>query len=704
MRGLKSARTAILGVLVASLAILGMSAAVATSRLGATELQAGTDTTPPTTSLIADPPANSAGWNDTPVAITLEATDDISGVASTRCLVDGAARSTTTTINLDSDGEHFVEYSSEDASGNVEATKTAAFNIDTTPPELSLDAHPSYTTVGTIHVQASDGCSGLARVESRLDSGPWTAGTQLSTRVLGTHTFFARAFDIAGNERDASAIFTVAAPPADATFASLARYGLSNGARRVRATEKKLHSWAFTYYTAGRKWVTTGTGGWASGFFPGELWAAYAACGDSWFRKHAISREKPLGKTAITSTSTDIGFRYFYSYAKAYELTGNSGYRNMALKAAKGEARRFNTAVGAIRSRNDASQCQTIIDEMMNVQILYWGADHGGPASWRTLAHQHALTTARDFVRPDGSVYHIVGYNPKTGALEDRYAGQGYSLTSMWSRGQAWAIYGFTTAYRETKDPAMLATARKVADRYLAELPPDFVPYWDFRSPSIPNTPRDSSAAAIAASALLDLATLDPSSANRARYAGSARIMLTSLMSPNYRSTGGNPAILLHGTQCYSIPQTRDEGQSFGDYFLLEAFLRLRTLPADGPALRLKRVRASRGKPTAAIDHKMSTSWKASKKQWIEFDLGKRVTVHSVSLGVRSGQTRSALFKIYTSRDRRHWKLSTKVVSSGETAAVETYALKPVNARYVRVVCNGSSRSKTLYITEAAVR
>lgn len=490
---------------------------------------------------------------------------------------------------------------------------------------------------------------------------------------------------------------------ANSTFDAGVRYVTAVTARRVSTTEKKLPSRTFTYCTTGSTWSLVGPQGWTGGYFPGELWTEYALTGDSWFKSRAASRQAAIGKSVIDANSTDIGIRWFYTYAHAFEQTGNSAYRTQALRAAKGEAARFNRAAGVVRSRNTAGTCQVVIDELMNLQILYWGTENGGPASWRDIAHRHALTVARDFVRADGSVVHIIDYNPTTGAVVKPEAGQGYSTTSMWARGQAWAIHGFATAYRKTLDPLMLATARKVADRYLTDAPADTVPYWDFRDPSIPNAPRDSAAAAVAASGLLDLATSDPDPANRARYADAARATLANLVSPTYLSMGANPALLLHGTMNWWNPATRDVGQSFGDYFLLEAIQRLRTLPPETPALPIARVRASKGNPQAAVDGNFSTPWTSTGNQWLELDLGAMQPMQAASIAVRSGWSRSASFKLYVSNDRKWWGLVTTVRSSGETALPETYTFTPTNARYLRIVCSGTSRDSANGILEASV-
>ena len=505
----------------------------------------------------------------------------------------------------------------------------------------------------------------------------------------------------------ALAMLLVALPTvasAETAFDSRMRAVRSSAARRVASTDKRVGSGRFTYFTSGSSWVTVAANGWTSGYLPGELWAAYSLTGNSGYAHRAIKRDRYLKASALNSSSNDVGMRFFYSHVRAYQMTGSASARREALAAARKEAARFQPALGALRSRTSTEGSQVIIDELINLELLYWGADNGGSSSWREKARTHARTAARDLVRSDGSVHHIVVYNPSTGAVVGEMKGQGYSVDSMWSRGQAWAIHGFADSYRHTRDPVLLETARKVADRYLADVPADMVPYWDFRAPNIPDEPRDSSAAAIAASGLIDLALLDPLPDNRVRYEQAARATLLSLSSPAYRSTGRNPAILLHGTMNYHSPRTIDVGQSFGDYFFLEALQRLRRLPSSEPAIPIRRVRASSGKANRAVDGSLGTSWTSSGKQWLQLDLGRRRTVSAVSLAVRYGTSRSAGFKIYTSNDRRHWRLVSSARSSAETVGAETYSFQPRRARFVRVVCSGTSRSRANGIAEAAVR
>ena len=473
--------------------------------------------------------------------------------------------------------------------------------------------------------------------------------------------------------------------------------------RRLAVTERKIPPRLYSYYTVGTKWRTVNANGWTAGYLPGELWMSYSLTGDSLFKSRAAIRQDALVDLSVTSSQFDIGHRYYYSLARGYQLTGNSAYKSKALTAASMMSRRYNHAVGAIRSRETIPSCEVVIDELMSVELLWWAADNGGSPALRRMARQHTLTAARDFVRPDGSTYHLVSYDAKTGAVLARETRQGYSNDSTWARGQAWAIHGFTAGYRETRDPILLATARKVGDRYLADLPADNVPYWDFKAPGIPNEPRDSSAAAVAASGLLDLATLDPLPENRVRYEAAARAILDSLATPAYRSSGGNPAILLHGTMNWYSPATRDVGLSFGDYFYLEALQRLRRMPETGRPIAVRRIKASTGVPARVLDGSARTWWSAKGKQWIRFDLGARKNVNAVRVSQLYGTSRSAGLSVHVSNDAKHWRFVRAARTSGETSSGETYAFAPVHARYVRLSFNGTTRGNNLGITEARV-
>ena len=361
----------------------------------------------------------------------------------------------------------------------------------------------------------------------------------------------------------------------------------------------------YAYYTAGNDWKYAGPRGWAAGYVPGGMWSCYQATGGEWWRDTAIARQAAIGASPVTVDSLNTGALFFPSYVRAYELTGEDRFRRKAVEAATSAGQRFDPEVGAMLSR-PAGDFNVIIDSLMKPQLLWWAARNGGSPDLATVATQHALTTARDFIRADGSTYHIVYYDADTGAVLRKGQSSGYGADSTWARGQAWAILGFAAAYRQAPKPEFLSAARAVADWYLGHLPADLVPYWDFGDPAIPEAPRDSSAAAIAASGLLDLALHDPDLARRERYESAARATLSSLMSKGYASLGANPAVLLHGTYLWRAGIT-DRGLAYGDAFFLEALLRLRRLAPDAAPLALVRARAASGVAAAAVDGDLTT-------------------------------------------------------------------------------------------------
>jgi unsaturated chondroitin disaccharide hydrolase len=205
---------------------------------------------------------------------------------------------------------------------------------------------------------------------------------------------------------------------------------------------------------------------------------------------------------------------------------------------------------------------------MMNLRLLFWASAHGGRQSWKRIATRHALTTVAHFIRPDGSVIHLVDFDPTTGDVLGIANPQGYSADSTWSRGQAWATYGFTTTYAATRNRTFLHVARRTADYFIAGLPSDCVPYWDFDAPDIPNADRDSSAAGIAAAGMLQLSRLDPDASRAGRYALYASRILSSL-TDHYLARAGE-ATLTGSTATMGVTP-RHIGTAFGDYYLLLA-------------------------------------------------------------------------------------------------------------------------------------
>lgn len=349
-------------------------------------------------------------------------------------------------------------------------------------------------------------------------------------------------------------------------------------AQQLEATTQAVSSTQYPTYTAASgSWNPGSASDWRSGFFPGSLWLLYDWSGEEhWTTQGETWLAALEGEKNDTSTH-DVGFKIFTSFGNAHRLTGDEGYRQVVLTGAQSLDMRYDADVGATRSWgniNDDSEFLVIIDNMMNLEILFWAASHGGDPSLFDHAVQHALTAYANHVRADGSTYQLVEYDPITGDVRDRRTHQGLSDESTWARGQAWAVYGFTMTYRETGDPVFLDAARATADYFVDHLPLDHVPFWDFDVTSGGLEDRDSSAAAIAASGLAELATLEPDSVRAQRYAYAASDILASLASADYLAAGtGNAAILLHGTQNRNSGNF-DTGLSYGDYYFLEALLR----------------------------------------------------------------------------------------------------------------------------------
>jgi unsaturated chondroitin disaccharide hydrolase len=320
---------------------------------------------------------------------------------------------------------------------------------------------------------------------------------------------------------------------------------------------------------------------WVQGFFPGQLWLMYDQGRDPFWRTKADAWTRSLEvqktQTDIRQITHDMGFKFMTSFGQAYRFTGDEYYHQVALTAAGTMARRYNPTVGVIDccDWNDSVwHVPTVTDTMMDLELLFWGARNGGDPAWNTMALNHALKTAKDMVRTDGGTFHVVDYN-SSGGIVSKGTFQGYSNSSTWARGQAWAIYGFTMAYRYTRDTRMLQAAQKVTEYWLSHIPADFVPNWDFNAPS---QQKDSSAAAIAASALLELSQYVTDPATAQRYLNAALSTLDSLSSPAYLNpaAGGGAGILLHGTAFFSKNEDVDKSLIYGDYYFVEALNRFK--------------------------------------------------------------------------------------------------------------------------------
>jgi hypothetical protein len=269
----------------------------------------------------------------------------------------------------------------------------------------------------------------------------------------------------------------------------------------------------------------------------------------------------------------DIGFRMMCSYGNGYDQTQNLNYRNVLLTAAQTLASRYDSKIGCIKSWDWKGNFAVIIDNMMNLELLFWAAQYDGYENLYDMAVSHAYKTIQNHVRNDGSTYHVVDYN-NDGSVNWKDTQQGYNAESTWSRGQAWGLYGFTMTYRYTHLYPFLATAIKLADYFIGHLPSDFVPYSDFNAPGIPDVEKDASAAAIACAALFELDTYAP----KKNYQKMAEDILQSLMCNYLAKNKPFRSILYRASQWYN---DEERGTIYADYYFLQALKCYQQLKTD---------------------------------------------------------------------------------------------------------------------------
>jgi uncharacterized protein YyaL (SSP411 family) len=320
---------------------------------------------------------------------------------------------------------------------------------------------------------------------------------------------------------------------------------------------------------------------WTSGFFAGVLWFLYDYTRDTTWLKEAEKFTSAIEQEQWNGKTHDMGFKLYCSVGNAFRLTGDSVYKNIIVQGARTLSTRFKPAAGIIRSwdhSRDKWDCPVIIDNLMNLELLFEATRLTGDSTFYKIAVSHALTTMKNHYRSDYSSYHVLDYDTITGEVTKKNTHQGYANESAWSRGQAWGLYGYTLCYRETRDPAFLHHAEKIANFILSHpnLPGDLVPYWDFDAPAVPDEPRDASAAAVMASALFELSTF---SANGIKFKEIADKILENLSTRYLSPAGENRGfILLHSTGSKPSNSEVDVPLIYADYYFLEAALRKREL------------------------------------------------------------------------------------------------------------------------------
>jgi rhamnogalacturonyl hydrolase YesR len=317
---------------------------------------------------------------------------------------------------------------------------------------------------------------------------------------------------------------------------------------------------------------------WTSGFYPGCLWYMYQYTGDDGWESLAEKWTEPLAGEKDNVRTHDLGFMLYNSFGNGYRLTGNPEYRQILLDGANSLISRYHPVVGLIRSWDHGDwQYPVIIDNMMNLEFLFWATRETGDSIYWKVAVSHADSTLRNHFRDDWSAYHVVDYDTLSGMVTEKGTHQGYADGSAWARGQAWALYGYTMAYRETRDVQYLNAANHIADFILdhPRLPADMVPYWDFDAPGIPDDPRDASAAAIICSALFELCTYQD---DGQRYYDSAVKVLNTLASAEYKAVhvpNGN-FVLMHSTGNKPRDSEVDVPLIYADYYFIESLIRYR--------------------------------------------------------------------------------------------------------------------------------
>ncbi|MBD0296857.1 MAG: glycoside hydrolase family 88 protein [Flavisolibacter sp.] len=357
-----------------------------------------------------------------------------------------------------------------------------------------------------------------------------------------------------------------------------------DGAAQYKIMVKNLPPDRFpkTYYPQTGKFETSGSEWWCSGFYPGTLLYLYEQTKDQALYSETERILKVLEKEKNNTTTHDLGFMMYCSFGNAYRIAPKPEYKEILLTSAKSLSTRFSPTVGCIKSWDSKpTDFLVIIDNMMNLELLFWATKNTGDSSFYNIAVTHANTTMKNHFRPDYSSYHVINYNPETGAVQQKRTAQGAADESAWARGQAWGLYGFTVMYRETKDKKYLEQARHIAEFILnhPNLPADKIPYWDFNAPGIPNALRDASAGAIIASALLELSSYVDKETGTKYFDNAATMIRTLSAAPYKAAVGTNGGFILQHCVGHMPQKTEvDVPLTYADYYFVEAMGRYKPL------------------------------------------------------------------------------------------------------------------------------
>ncbi len=337
-----------------------------------------------------------------------------------------------------------------------------------------------------------------------------------------------------------------------------------------------------TYDKHMQRLITSNSEWWCSGFYPGTLFYLYEESGNKDIYAEGTRMLKLLEPEQFNVNTHDVGFMMYCSYGNANRIAPQPEYKDIIVNSARSLITRFSPVVGCIKSHNrKPDDYVVIIDNMMNLELLFWATQATGDSTFYDIAVKHADTTLKNHFRADNSLYHGLNYNPSTGEIKHYQGGQGFSEKSAWSRGQAWGLYGYTLMYRFTKDQKYLDQAIKIAEFTLnhSNMPKDLIPYWDYNAPDIPDALRDASAAAINCSGLLELSEYVPQAQSK-RYFNAAEKMLQTLSSPKYTAEIGTNGgfILKHSVGNIPSGTEVDMPLSYADYYYVEALCRYKSL------------------------------------------------------------------------------------------------------------------------------
>jgi unsaturated chondroitin disaccharide hydrolase len=518
-------------------------------------------------------------WNDNPAAETIAyyavrrstqpsatAPDPATATLWTRLTTNFTTSTATDDLSTVSEGTYWYFVTANTANGALTSPPSSVVPVTTTgaPPVLVPISAPSGVTAtndGTNHVVTS-----------------WTPNA-LNENVDFYNVF--RSIAPASVAPPLPSNLTIV-PPEVGGIIDISTPGVipslySRSETKLELTDNTLSDTQYPHLVAAgvSTWTVVGADHWTSGFAPNLFWRMFARTGSATWKARAQAWQAAID-TQKAVDSGDLGFMFMRSFATGYDLTGDTAMKTSALAAASTLDARYNSVVKAVRSwnsgTNGVTNFNTIIDSSMNMELLFWAARNGGSSTLYTHALEHMRTLRANHLRSDGSTHHVVEYNTTTGAVISQHTAQGFSNTSTWSRGQAWAMYGFMVAYRETlsQNPTdaanFLATAKSCASYFVDHLPADGIPKWDFDAT---DTTKDSSAAAIAAAALLWLAKYDSSR----DWRGFAKALLDRLGASAYFTTETTSlALLRHGTSAKPQNVGVDaNGLIYGDALFVEA-------------------------------------------------------------------------------------------------------------------------------------